>query len=727
MTMRIDGNQIIDGVTVYGDDERDNVFYLLPETPRFRIDENGLPIFKFIKYRLPIDRPDGKRGGGFCIFDAEFVVSEDAKTAVVEVLQQQVNQAYSQRRQEPPKVEVGTLTYTEGTAVLNLEGVGGTLVERVINPGSPSLYGNLVTPFTVEFTPEGAAVFEDAMKGSGGVVQVTYNLTCWAKLPPVEVRGRFFASQFYSFFQEIDTDWNLWSEDSYQETIRESVRESESYNIEYNFDSLEDEKVKQEIRTWAQRTMEDAIGRKMIAAATPVAAKDREKPKGIEDVVRNISSNKISSFSLNYTESQAIKWTPDPRGTLPNISSIKDKDGNPLNLDDFFIEVDANDPFFETINVSTRVNADFENLPIDSVEVHIDYPKEDGKRQIWEKSFVSPDEVEKFEAYIANDSSSYKYWYQVNYKGESQVFKSEEIETDEQILTINVDDLGLLNLDIYAGDLNFEQVKQAQVTLQYEDKDNDVDLIEHQFTLDSENRQKRLQELIFHPMQQPYRYQVKYFMSNGKEFQVDWKEGRSQQHYINDPFNAMKTVGIRAAGDLDDEIATIFLDLKYVDSTNDYSQTKSVALSKDQPFFDWSFPAIDENLGTTIYAGSIQYKDGTSEPIDEVETTESTILVGKLVQDNLEITIVPDLIDFSEVRLAKLSLRYRDEANDITERKDFILKEGASIETWTVELKDKTKIEYEWQVIYFMADSSRKQTEPVTTSDPSIVLEVPVS
>lgn len=727
MTMRLDRNQIINGVTVYGDDERDNVFYLLPKTPRFRLDENGLPIFKFIKYRLPVDRPDGKKGGGFCIFDAEFVVSEEAKTTVVDVLQQQVNQLYNNRRQEPPKVETGTITYTEGAASLNLEGLGGTLVEKVFNPGSPSLYGNLVTPFTIEFTPEGAAVFEDAMKGKGGVVQVIYDLTCWAKLPPVKVDGRFFATQFYSFFQQIDVDWNLWREDSYRETIRESVRESESYKITYDFAKLEDEKLKQDIRAWAQRTMEDAIERKMIESVTPVSEEDREKPKGIENVTRNISSTKVSSFRLEYREEQAIKWTPDPRGTLPNISSLKDKDGNPLNLDDFFIEVDANDPFFETINVTARVNADFENLPIDSVEVHIDYPQEDGAREIWEEIFLNPDDTKKFAAYIANNSANYKYWYQVNYKGESQVFKSEEIETDEQILTINVDDLGLLNLDIYAGDLNFDQVRQAQVTLQYEDRANDVDLIEHQFTLDSENRHQRLQELIFHPMENPYRYRVKYFMSNGKEFQVDWKEGRSQQHYVNDPFNATKTVGVRAAGDLENEISTIFLDLKYVDSGNEYTQVQSVALSKDQPFFDWSFPAIDDTVGSVFYSGNIQYKDGTNEPIDEVETTESTLLVGKLIQDNLEITIVPDLIDFSEVRLAKLSLRYEDEANGVNERKDFILKEGSSIEIWTVELEDKTKVEYEWQVTYFMADGSRRESEAVMTSDPSIILEVPSS
>ena len=65
------GNQMqIEGLSVFGDDSRRNAFYVLPNAPRFRIDpDTKKPVFKFIKYKLPVDRPDGKKGGGFVIFD----------------------------------------------------------------------------------------------------------------------------------------------------------------------------------------------------------------------------------------------------------------------------------------------------------------------------------------------------------------------------------------------------------------------------------------------------------------------------------------------------------------------------------------------------------------------------------------------------------------------------------------------------------------------------------
>ncbi|NER82023.1 MAG: hypothetical protein F6K42_21170 [Leptolyngbya sp. SIO1D8] len=112
----------------------------------------------------------------------------------------------------------------------------------------------------------------------------------------------------------------------------------------------------------------------------------------------------------------------------------------------------------------------------------------------------------------------------------------------------------------------------------------------------------------------------------------------------------------------------------------------------------------------------------------ETETTENTLLVGKIIQDTLEVTVVPDLLDFSQVRLVKLSLRYADTANGVNERKDFIFRNGAAnMTTWTIELEDKNQLEYTWQAMYFMVDGSRKETDAIATTDPTIILEVPAA
>ena len=81
MTADLSTQRQIEGVTVFRDDNDSSRYYLLPTEPSFRIDpQTKKPVFKFIKYKLPVDRPDGKKGGGFVVFDCEFVVPDGKLT-----------------------------------------------------------------------------------------------------------------------------------------------------------------------------------------------------------------------------------------------------------------------------------------------------------------------------------------------------------------------------------------------------------------------------------------------------------------------------------------------------------------------------------------------------------------------------------------------------------------------------------------------------------------------
>jgi hypothetical protein len=255
-----------------------------------------------------------------------------------------------------------------------------------------------------------------------------------------------------------------------------------------------------------------------------------------------------------------------------------------------------------------------------------------------------------------------------------------------------------------------------------------VPLIEDSFTLDKTHTEHKFSHLTFAPVKNAYKYRVKYFMKDGKEYSVDWKEARSMQLFINDPFSANRTVGLRGIGDFQSDIAAIFVDLTYVDEKNKYTQRNSVALNKATQFLDWVFPVIDETAGKLTYSGSIQFQDGRIEEIKETEATRSTILIGKPRDDNefLSIQVIHDLLDFSRIKLAKVALHYVDSANGIDARKELVIKKtDASVPPWNVRIQDKTKKTYEWQVTYFMTDGTQKKTTPTTTGETSLVLEVP--
>lgn len=723
--LQIEKVQQIADVTVYGDDKSDFTFYLVPQTPRFRMN-NGRASFEFLKYREL--RQEGEDlFGGVCAFDTEFVVDPEKLPVVLAALQQQVDAIYQPRGVQPPRVVHAPLTFTKGTATLNI-GDGSTLVQKARGAGKPSLYGNNVATFWVELTKQGATVFEQALQGQGGFVSIIYDMRIFAKLPEVTARGWWHASSFYSFVQEINTEDRFWSEDSYEETIRELMIKNEVMGTEFNFvgnpsmSADEQRKIESEIRSTVIKQLEDAVERNMLKEIerTNPDTKSLREEQDIEDIKRTVSNTQISDVNISYKESQVIEWNIVPQGLLPNITTMKGPDGALLKWEDYAHEVDLDDEFFRRLDVTVRVNADFAALPIFNVEAKLTYPAANGPF-VKEYAFSKPDDLQKFRTFLNNNNRKYKYVYQVNYKGDNRTFTSPELETDDTELTINVDDLGVLVVDIAPGDINFAQVKQAQITVRYED--SGITPVERQFTMTAEKNTFQVREVIFKARTQPIQYAVKYFMADGREFEVKNKKQDASQIYINDPFSAMKTVGLRAVGDLTARIQTIMIDLVYRDAANNYTQTRTMALSKATPFFDWTFPVIDENAGELKYSATIQYMDGTVREIPETKATRATIQIGDVVADRLQVTVIPDLLDFSLVKLANVRLRYVD--GDAGQDNTLTFRKGDAAKTWLINLKDKTKRDFAWSARYFMTDGKRVDVPEQPGEGDTVVLEVP--
>ncbi len=715
-------------VVVWQDDSRRNLFYALPQSPRFRL-QGGVPVFKMMTYRLVIDRPDGKKGGGYVFFDTELAVSDENLKKLKAVLTDRV--AEEHRRLglpgQPPPAELGTVTFTKGKVNMLLE-KDGVLIEKVMGAGKPSLYGNNVATFAVELTPSGAAVFEAAMQGKGAsMVSVVYDLYFWVKLPPIKAHVWFNSTQFYSFYQSVDTNWSLWGEDSYRETIREKFKESQSGGATVDFDFTlpdpdQDKKLKDKIRNWADTTLEKMVEKGMIESITPVPEDKRKVPDGIEDVTRDIKVTKAKSFDQRFQENGAAEWNLVPQGNLGTLTDMKDAQGKKLEWKDFSMLVDADHPFFRELNVTIQTNADFTRLNLFNIEVKVEY-QVGSVNTVKEYRFNKPDDIATFKTFIENNVRKYKYSYQVNYKGSSQAYQSPKIETDETQLTINVDDLGSLIIDVRPGDINFSQVKQALLTIQYEDVG--VPRIEQQFVITKEKPEHQFRKVIMQPWRKPYTYQLKYFMDDGKEFTLKPTTGLSPDLFIGDPFTGTKTVSIRAMGNLDTEIETIFGDFKYVDEVNAYTQTRSIALTKSNPFVDWAFPAIDPAGGKVKYSGNIRFKNGQIEPLPDLETTKDTILIGKKVEDMLEVTVMPDLLDFSVARLVKVSLKYEDADNSLVKIAEPVFKKDVPAFVWKVELKNKRKRDYKWRAEYFLAAGGKKATDWATSEELNLVLEMP--
>jgi hypothetical protein len=316
----------------------------------------------------------------------------------------------------------------------------------------------------------------------------------------------------------------------------------------------------------------------------------------------------------------------------------------------------------------------------------------------------------------------------VNYKGASQVFQSPEIETDEGTLTIGVDDVGILSVQVRPGDLNWDQVSQAQVKFTYADPGENVGPIEDECILTKETPNHLFQHVIFKPFRKSYKYQIRYFMKDGSEYQVAEKEDRVTDLFINDPFSSTKAVKVIAGGDLKTTIANIFLDLNYNDDANHYNQSKSVVLNKDASHIDWDIPVINDKQGKLTYQGTVMLADGSARPIPLTTAASNIIIVPKPPVGFIEVLVVTDLLDFSTYKLVRLSLSYHDEENLILERKDIVFSATKKDnQSWHIGICDLAKNTYSWEATFFMNDNTQRKTGSKTATDQTLLLELPTA
>ncbi|MFT3886764.1 MAG: hypothetical protein QM713_01180 [Arachnia sp.] len=709
--------ETINGLSVYADDTDPFLWYALPQTPRFRID-NGKPVFKFIKYKFPIEHSSGKKGGGFLVCDVEFGVNRQEETDLLKVLQDRITSGWAGAG-EPPKAKIGHLSYTHGAASVQILDQGGALVQKVTNPASPSLYGRMVLPITVELSPEGATMLESALQDSGGIVQVVYDLWTPVKMPPVTARVWFDLQKTMQYHQKIDVEERICAEDDFTESITQLITQSQSGEVIITPGAGTDQKAIDAVTAWANKTMADAAARMVLGDAplqNPEEIRKLYTEQDFENIDINFFDHRSAHFDQTFTVGQAMEWNPSPRGTLPNITSMKGPDGKPYEWKDYSSVVDLNDPFFRTMKVTMRVNADFDKLPLHSVELKLEYDKP-GQNIVVEPVFTDADTTESMEAFIANNDRYYTYSYQVNYKGETKPFVSEEKKGNDPSLVVNVGDLGILHLDVAPGDLNFDQVKAAQVTLWYGEG---ADRIETSASLTAESPTFTWTKVIFQERRGPVHYQVKYFMTDGREYQGQELTTGSNELRINDPFASTRTINVRGFGDFETRIDTIFVDLGYVDDLNGYSQTKSIALNAASTFDEWTFSAILPEGGQLSYSANIRYKNGTIKEVVSQPIEGSTVMVGD-VQLMQHVDVMADLVDFTQVKLVKVSLRTTEP--DVDKSQDLVFKDPAVTSlSWDYPYVDESKKALDYTVTYFAANGTSTSTTVTGSTDSTIVL-----
>lgn len=623
----LDKVEALEGIQVYGDDAAPDLFYAIPEEPRFRTDSDGLPVLHFLRY-VTGPRPDEKPenvGGAYCFFDVELAISPEQDRAIRAGLTERHAAALAGAR-----VRLASPVYLDGSVTLNLR-QDDRLIESFTNPGRPSLVGRNIGSFTVRLFPEGAVVFAAAMQGPSGAVQIAYELSTLARLGGTRVEIACETEQLATFLEQVSSR-GLQAERQLSESLRES--RVGTIKIDSTLTDQSPEGPLAQLRAFAQRTLEEQLRRQLaaIAAVTPEQRKQfeeqsREARQGQPDPwfwfwfaaqspERRASLagevRRSTRFSMVLDERTTIQWKLGARGTLPGPSRLRGLDGKPLSWGQFSHDVSTVDDFFRRVRFRVGVNADFARMQIHTVAVAVRYGGDEAHY-----TFRSADERSVYVAQYAG-TNAFEYRYTVHFVGQSSGYESPWRRQEGGDLLVDVGALGVLAVRACLGIKLDDEIRAARIELRYEDADRGVDvqrtILFHEGTKD---REVDVVVPVFAEVRRPYRYRITYQLRES-EITLPEQESRSDLLLVRAPFSGPaeertflgKHLGPRG------HVASIRVFLEYEDQARGYVRRTTLVLDGQKELDSWKVPVVEQGAGRFSYRAVVTYKpDPRRDPV----------------------------------------------------------------------------------------------------------------
>jgi len=737
-------HSVLDGVTVYADDSLFFVYYLIPDAPSVRLDENGHPVFLLVTYQFSADdrrdHPDLPNGGGYLNFDTELAVPEVTLAKIRATLQADVDVEWNRRRAgtpaeqasqgvagttEAPKVRFDSPTWTAGKVALDAPQATSLVTARV-SEGSPSLLQGDTAVFNLDLTPAGATFMEDSLTkpdGSGATdltpIQVAYDLSFWARLPAATIVVSANSSKIHEYIHNKgmgrSTDywtpyelgillWRRWAPRPTDNTTDTVTTTGEiTVAIDQGSGSMPAE-VLDALRDYAIDLVKQMITSTFFTSSPAVAPKD---PKPVQGEAPRYYLREYDSvtMSLDVTLEQrsVVEWRVYPQATLE--SSFRGM--STTDLAHYVRKISLDDPFWRTLEVDVRAFADWAG-PVNWVTVDLEYDPPGSVPKPMSFTFDSAHaDPQHWSENIEEGDVSYRYRTTIAFDDLGPQPASEWTTTT--VPAINVQATApTLDVTVLAGDIDFSTVDKVEVTIAYEDPAQGVPREEHTVVLTAAMIQDSYRRIIYKPITQQAQYRTRFTLISG-DVQEDhvWRPVGGPQIVINADRSAVLRVGLLPAGDGWDDVVRVLVDLSYADPANSYTVSTSMDLEAITQFKTWTVPLKNKSLRSYRYRWTASYKNGDLVKTDWQQAPAGTeTLPIAIHRPGINVTLVADAIDFSVTPIVEVTCHYAH--GDVDRQQTFVLKQPG-VQMWHVDVPEGAPTDFSCLVTYSVAGG-----EPVT-------------
>lgn len=714
----------INGHQVYQDDEEPHTFYVMPRQPTIgRTTEDKLS-FMFRKYRFADAAQARTRGGGYVMFDVTLEISPADQDAILKDLKQRYTGKKADGVTDPGLIHLAPLAFSDATVTLNISKEDGTsFVQSIQALGRPANDGRFTASFSAALSPEGATYFENAMKNaSGGAVQVLYSMKTFFRSGDTKVTASFNKSNALKYKQEISKSNKIWRESTYKSDITSTLNKYEVVKVDATFSNNETEEQKKQIRDWATQAVMDAVKRQVPDLVMPV-----EGGADADSTTRTLDLESTTDFSQTFHERIAMLLDVHPQGMLPNVASLSNAAGQAYRWEDYFEEVDLDDPWFQTLHLGVSSGAEFGTTPLSRLNVDLWY--DSGEKHHFTTLSFHKDAAQRQEWSPFGKTDKYEYQYTAYFQSGQPYTSKRRIGVSKE-LVIESEIGGLLQVDAIATGVNFDLVKNIAVTVQVVDPATPDKGASHTVFLDGKTPQARIPVVVGDQFALPYvyEYSLLYTLPDGVQIHVPATFASDRQLLVKSCFNEIRNITLQAPLQEGDS-ATVALD--YSECRNDehgvsqvvYARHATLRLDADNPDKEWRLGVINPGAGTLKYSASIDLRNGSSREIAQKTASGNIIRIQPQFADDTvyEITVDASGIDWDSqnVQNVALTLRYGDaEITHNFRRNDSSMERTVRWER-IAQLK-----EYTWKAVYICKPDRKalRLVSPPQKSDDSYFL-----
>jgi hypothetical protein len=705
---------LINGVSVFPDDSDPLQFYYLPMMPHLTMVTDSVsgastPQIQLIEY-------EGAAGtGGFLNFDVNIGLDPDALNEVQSQLQRQLNLTGQPRMSpvtfvdgsvrlillgaqspDPPATGQGSSSSTSTTAATNATAAATApqFVVKVQNAAKPALYGDNQATFSVQLDQYGATILHQALKGEMAPIAVVYSLQFLGLRP--------------AFHVHLSIDWNRVQ--TYVDDHCSGGFLFFSSDIEKIVEKLiEDQVINIQVDTFTTDTDLGASGTSdrdravaecyeliksnfFESSLPPPTAGQPDDWSKATNTFSNIAdicfsggaSSAMASFthkhtdltridkkSLNFdvTERTAVLRTIYPQGHLNGLLDEIQQKG--IDLNQFIVDVDLDNPFFQRRKVDVISRADFAGDQIGSIDVNLNY---NGNVKSASVTGNTSQVTVDWSSVLVNNQIErpVSYTYTVNFKGVDTTQRPGQLTSSPYTVTGDVLDIeprnelyGITVVPIRAFGFPWDRYPSVQVECRYSDPANNINL-PASAVLNSQNTEVDWSLFLCDFTRRSFEYRLTFQLASGGTSITPWITTDDAMVNIVDPFPAKSALTILAALDWSQfQEALVFVAYPSVEKP---VVQKSITLTKSMPTApQFVVDRADPTQTLIYYEARLIRNNGQIWTIPGSVTSDAYLILQDGMKGHQIISIMPEQVDFSAKHIVQIQvqLRYVDPANSI--------------------------------------------------------------